>query len=74
MSLFGPGQDSLSVTIDVTDATLGVSSLWLGTRTGAGSSPWLNRQQELHYPILFFVPLFLLADYPQPHLEVRDPI
>ena len=43
----------LSLATDVTDATLGTSGLWLGTRTGAGStatltdsflgrSPWLH--------------------------------
>ena len=47
----------LSLATDVTDATLGVSGLWLGTRTGAGGtltatltdffgrSPWLHGQQ-----------------------------
>ena len=45
----------LSLATDVTDATLGASGLWLGTRTGAGStatltesffgrSPWLHGQ------------------------------
>ena len=48
---------SLSLTTDVTDATLGASVLWLRTRTGAGGtttltkrffgrSPWLHVQQE----------------------------
>ena len=48
----------LSLVTDVTDATLGASGLWLGTRTGAGGtatltesfffdcSPWLHEQQE----------------------------
>ena len=46
----------LSLATDVTDATLGASGLWLGTRTGAGGtatltesffgrSPWLHGQQ-----------------------------
>ena len=45
----------LSLETDVTDATLGVSSLWLGTRTGPGGTatllsyfgrnPWLHGQQ-----------------------------
>ena len=46
----------LSLTTDVTDATLGANVLWLGTRTGAGGtailtksfsgrSPWLHGQQ-----------------------------
>ena len=45
----------LSLATDVTDATLGASGLWLGTRTGAGGtatltesffvrSPWLHGQ------------------------------
>ena len=45
----------LSLATDVTDATLGASDLWLGTRTGAGGtatltetffgrSPWLHGQ------------------------------
>ena len=48
---------SLSLATDVTDATLGASGLWLGTRRGAGGtatlterffgrSPWLHRQQD----------------------------
>ena len=48
----------LSLATDVTDATLGASDLWLGTRTGAGGtatlaqsffgrSPWLHGQQVL---------------------------
>ena len=47
---------SLSLATDVTDATLGASGLWLGTRTGGGGtatltesifghSPWLHGQQ-----------------------------
>ena len=52
----------LSLTTDVTDATLGASGLWLGTRTGAGGtatlterflgrSPWLHGQQvRYNYP------------------------
>ena len=46
----------LSLATDVTDATLGASGFWLGTRTGAdgtatlaysffGRSPWLHGQQ-----------------------------
>ena len=46
------------IAIDVTDATLGASGFWLGTRTGAdgtasltesffGRSPWLRGQQML---------------------------
>ena len=46
----------LSLATDVTDATLGASGIWLGTRTGAGGtatltenfpgrSPWLHGQQ-----------------------------
>ena len=46
---------TLIIRTDVTDATLGASGLWLGTRTGAGGtatltesfigrSPWLYRQ------------------------------
>ena len=46
---------ALSLATDVTDATLGASGLWLGTRTGAGDtatltesffgrSPWLHGQ------------------------------
>ena len=46
----------LSLATDVTDATLGASGLWLGTRTEAGGtatltesffgrSPWLHGQQ-----------------------------
>ena len=48
----------LSLATDVTDATLGASALWLGTRTGAGATasltesffgrgPWLHGQQVL---------------------------
>ena len=51
----------LSLATDVTDATLGASGLWLGTRTGAGGtatltercffffgrSPWLQGQQVI---------------------------
>ena len=48
---------TLSLATDVTDATLGASGLWLGTRTGAGGtatltesvfgrSPWLHGQQD----------------------------
>ena len=33
---------SLSLAIDVTDATLGASGLWLGTRTGAGGTATLT--------------------------------
>ena len=47
----------LSLMTDVTDATLGVNYLWLGTRTGAGGtatptksffglSPWLHGPQD----------------------------
>ena len=32
----------LSLATDVTDATLGASDLWLGTRTGAGSTATLT--------------------------------
>ena len=50
----------LSLATDVTDATLGASGFWLGTRTGAGGtailtesffgrSPWLHGQQVLIY-------------------------
>ena len=49
-----------SLATDVTDATLGASGLWLGTRTGAGDtvtltksffgrSPWLHGQQDLGF-------------------------
>ena len=51
----------LSLATDVTDAALGTSGLWLGTRTGAGGTatltkrffffgrtPWLNGQQDLN--------------------------
>jgi hypothetical protein len=31
----------ISLAIDVTDATLGTSDLWLGTRTGAGGTATL---------------------------------
>ena len=45
-----------TVVIDVTDATVGTSGLWLGTRTGTGGTitltksffgrnPWLHGQQ-----------------------------
>ena len=34
---------SLSLATDVTDATLGVSGLWLGTRTGAGGTATLTK-------------------------------
>ena len=48
----------LSLATDVTDATLGASGLWLGTRTGAGGtatliesffgrSPWLHGQLHI---------------------------
>ena len=48
----------LSLATDVTDATLGPSGLWLGTRTGAGGtaaltesffdcSPWLHGQLNI---------------------------
>ena len=48
----------LSLVTDVTDATLGASGLWLGTRAGAGGpatltesfidySPWLHGQQTI---------------------------
>ena len=51
---------TLSLATDVTDATLGASGLWLGTRTGAGGtttltvsffgrSPWLYGQQVFSY-------------------------
>ena len=33
----------LSLTADVTDATLGTSGLWLGTRTGAGGTATLTK-------------------------------
>ena len=39
----------LSLVTDVTDATLGTSGLWLGTRTGVGRSPWLHWQQVEKY-------------------------
>ena len=49
---------TLSLVTDLTDETLGVSGLWLGTRTGAGGtatltgsffgrSPWLHGQQAV---------------------------
>ena len=33
----------LSLATDVTDATLGASGLWLGTRTGAGGAATLTK-------------------------------
>ena len=62
----------LSLVIDVTDATLGASGLWIGTRTGAGGiatltesffgrSSWLHGQQAyLHLPIYKVHPLLSL--------------
>ena len=53
----------LSLAIEVTDATLGASGLWLGTRTGAGGTdtlvesflgrdPWFHGQQVSHNLII----------------------
>ena len=39
---------TLSLEIDVTDATLGASGLWLGTRTGAGSTA--TRTESFFWP------------------------
>ena len=59
----------LSLAIDVTDATLGASGLWLGTRTGAGTailterffdrSPLLHAQQVFLGLRLYLLPLRL---------------
>ena len=57
----------LSLATYVTDATLGASGLWLGTRTGAGGtatlsksfdfSPWLHGQQVLFFILVIVVDL-----------------